>query len=816
QVLTYESKFEFGGRVGIYQESGIPNMATLSASNGMSLQKIKEYAVYVMATLSMDAYVVAYNTLVEKSYGKYFATSFGELNEIVIAMTEEVNALASLDEVIDYMVEENNALQAQIAKFVTWSTLNTLAQDLTANHLIPYVAIGEDGHATTKNADGTVLTTNVFEVDQRWYIPDAFRLVSSYGKGLYGYFYDDLTANGNATAAEYLAVGDKYVDDIVKAVAINNYEFYYWYCRNTYGADSVYSEWWYLWKYYGAANTGYAYTGSVSNYSWPGDWRLPEGLHNIPNGDSIEACTAILQNYSWMRNYQTIRNENVKYTVNLSLNGGSGVETHYDRTANEEFVLPVPTKENAEFDGWYVSRFFYGDPIEKVAVGNEKDLVLYAKWNEAEAEFLTPDPFFGDGMVLPRNKAFKVWGEGTDGMKVTVTFAGQEKTATVENGVWSVSLDACEASFVGAPLTVKGGSIEYVFNNVLVGEIWLGAGQSNMEYYIIWLGMKFAGGYNKYDNYDKVRLYRQSVIGIDEAGIEPYGNRWLVLNNKNRVKDALSHSALALAYALELQKLINVPVGVVVSSRGGTYIEEWLSPETNEKLGSTAPDELNSRYYQMTVDLKGIPFAGVLWCHGANNCEYPELYVEQFKALCSQYRAFFENGNLPVIVTQSQQYLYMDFKDFRMMQWSLMDKVDNVYVVCIADTGNWYDIHPADKILVGARAANVAAKYVYDVEDANGISAYPVKIERRGNDIVISFSNAESGLIYKELISGFEVAGADGVFIPCIATVEGNTVVLKNVGEGVVQVRYLYAPVFNSVDLYTNNGLPVAPFWLQI
>ena len=117
---------------------------------------------------------------------------------------------------------------------------------------------------------------------------------------------------------------------------------------------------------------------------------------------------------------------------------------------------------------------------------------------------------------------------------------------------------------------------------------------------------------------------------------------------------------------------------------------------------------------------------------------------------------------------------------------------------------------------MGARAANVAAKYVYGVEDATGISAYPVKIERRGNDLVISFSNAESGLVYKELISGFEVAGADGVFIPCIATVEGNTVVLKNVGEGVVQVRYLYAPVFNSVDLYTNNGLPVAPFWLQI
>ena len=144
-----------------------------------------------------------------------------------------------------------------------------------------------------------------------------------------------------------------------------------------------------------------------------------------------------------------------------------------------------------------------------------------------------------------------------------------------------------------------------------------------------------------------------------------------------------------------------------------------------------------------------------------------------------------------------------------------MEKYDNVYTVCSIDQGDWYDIHPADRIPTGSRAANVVAKYVYGIEEATGLSAYPVSFEVNGEDLVINFKDADMGFVAMDVINGFEVASEDGVFTACAAEISGNTIVLKGVANA-KQVRYLYASTFNFPVLFTQNGLPVAPFWFVI
>ena len=162
---------------------------------------------------------------------------------------------------------------------------------LISLRISPLGYTAETGHITTTNADGAVLSTDVLADDARWYIPDALRVNALINH----YFYNELTA---ATTTEgYMAVVDKYVVDVVKATALNNYEFWYWFNRNS--GKSVANEWWYLWTCIGVEGE-FVYNGCVTGYVWAGQFRLANGLYSCTDYDTI------VSNFVWMRDNQTL------------------------------------------------------------------------------------------------------------------------------------------------------------------------------------------------------------------------------------------------------------------------------------------------------------------------------------------------------------------------------------------------------------------------------------------------------------------------------------------------------------------------------
>lgn len=441
---------------------------------------------------------------------------------------------------------------------------------------------------------------------------------------------------------------------------------------------------------------------------------------------------------------------------------------------------------------------------------------------------------FGSNMVLQRGKPVNIFGSGAGaGDTVTVSFAGQTKTAAIEaDGRWSATLDALQADSTGSTLTIThtpagAGAPAKVLNfrDVLVGEVWLCAGQSNMEVTVNDVRSRYpelAALYDEADNLDSLRAYTQPYRTSDV----PLADGDLAAWRTPEAATINSFSAIALGYAIHLQKALGeeVPVGVIVSARGGTFIEEWLDADTMASLdviNSTAEPLVSKLYNGMIHHFAGTTLAGLLWYQGENNASAPALYKEQFTAYAELYRRLFEDEQMPIISFQLVQYSTDTWPNFRQMQWDLMDTIDNLYTVCGIDLGFADDIHPGDKFAFSGRAAGVALKYVYDKPadelpegQSYGLSPYPTLIETDGNALVLHVSDAAVLTASGGALSGFYGRKQDSdTWVALEAAVSGNTVRLTGDIADIVAVRYLQAANFTDVDfVYNEYGLPLAPF----
>ena len=437
---------------------------------------------------------------------------------------------------------------------------------------------------------------------------------------------------------------------------------------------------------------------------------------------------------------------------------------------------------------------------------------------------------FGDNMILQRNKPVQIFGHGVnEGDTVTVNFAGQTKTATISGTTWSVTLDAMAANTVGQTLTVThtvngGNSPKSIsIKNVLVGEVWFCAGQSNMAVSIYDVRSRYpemAALYDNAANLSSLRVYTQPVVSSATPLTEGDDSvKW----ETPKAGAIDKYSAIALGYAIQLQSALgsNVPVGVIVSAKGGTFIEEWLDADTMSTLNvvnDTAAPLKSKLYNGMIHHFKGTTVAGLLWYQGENNAANPELYASQFKAYAKLYRNLFSNSTMPIISFQLVQYNNDKWPAFRQMQWELMDSVSNMYVVSGIDLGNPDDIHPGDKYVFSGRAAGIARKYIYGTAAVSGksygLSPYPTLIETKDNTLVIHLSDATALTCDSTEIDGFLARKKNSEdWYALKGTIQGNTIVLTGDTADVVAVKYLQAANFSGTKfVYNEYGLPVAPF----
>jgi len=457
----------------------------------------------------------------------------------------------------------------------------------------------------------------------------------------------------------------------------------------------------------------------------------------------------------------------------------------------------------------------------------------------ARAE-VTCATIFSDHMVLQRERPVAIWGQAAPDEQVTVEFAGQTKTSkTSAAGTWRVDLAAMPVSKESRTLTVRGTNT-LTFSDVLVGEVWFCSGQSNMEKQ---LGPR--KGQKPTDNYEEairqanhplLRLYQ--VPHYSKPSDKILGLHWVACTSETVA--ATEFSAAAYYFGDELLRALDVPIGLIHSSYGGTRIEAWLPDSTFEypdfKNLPGGPNDQSFKdvaatklYDSMVAPYLPYTLRGFIWYQGESNLMAGDttIYTMKLRTLIETWRANFSAPDAPFYYVLLAPFRYSPRdKDhahltaealplFWEAQTNVAPKVPHTGFVSTTDImSNVKDIHPTNKRDVGLRLAHLALADTYGKSDlvARGPRYATMRVVK--NEIEITFSDIAQGLKSRDEkpLDSFSIAGADNQFIPASAVIRGNTVIVSNPTiEEPFAVRFGWTETANP-NLVNSAGLPAIPF----
>ncbi len=477
---------------------------------------------------------------------------------------------------------------------------------------------------------------------------------------------------------------------------------------------------------------------------------------------------------------------------------------------------------------------------------------------------------FSDHMVLQRQMKIPVWGTAAPGERVTVAFNDQRSDAVADaNGLWKVTLPAMEA---GGPYVLTAtGNDAVTINDVLIGEVWLFSGQSNMEWgtgYVVNHEQEIPAA-----NYPQIRLCQIPHTVKDQPATDVAAS-WAPCTPDSVFK----FSAVAYFTGRELYKKLNVPIGLIQVSWSGTNIEGWMPgealqsdpdfkplqdrwskvlqayPQAKADFDAKLPDLTKtwqeasdkakaegkpippepkppegpgSRYSPAGIFDGAVfplaPFAlrGIVWYQGENNTAWAFLYRKELKALITGWRQLWDEGDLPFIIIQLPSASPLPptttsrWAELRESQFKALDLPNTGMAVTIdlGDPLHHENLHPKNKQDVGLRTALVAEKLAYGMDV---IASGPVfkTTTNAGDSIRVQFDNAD-GLKTKDgsaAVTGFEMAGDDKKYLPAVGTIDGDSIVLHADGlQNPQTVRYDWAN-YAEGNLYNGAGLPARPF----
>jgi sialate O-acetylesterase len=438
---------------------------------------------------------------------------------------------------------------------------------------------------------------------------------------------------------------------------------------------------------------------------------------------------------------------------------------------------------------------------------------------------------FSDHMVLQRDKPIPVWGWDAPGTEVTVTLGEAKATAKADDkGLWKASLPAQKANSTGQKLAVKGTS-EKAFSDVLVGEVWLCSGQSNMEWTVAASDnpqQEIAKGDHPLIRHIKIP-HRPSAKA--ETDVQTKG--WEVASPKT----VAQFTAVGYYFAVNLRKdkdLAGVPVGLIGSNWGGTRIEPWTTPEgfqavpalknIADKLSDfpskDAKGNINHQtplalYNGMIAPLVPYGIRGALWYQGESNNGEGMLYADKMKALIHGWRKLWSDEALPFYFVQIAPFTYRNTNLPYLWEAQLAaSKIPGVGMAATMDISNIKDIHPKNKQEVGRRLALIALARTYGREGLVISGPFYKSMKAEGGKARISFDGVAGGLASRDgkELSHFTVAGPDKKFVPAKAVIEGNEVVVSADGVSeIAAVRFGWAETAEP-NLANKEGLPAYPF----
>lgn len=469
------------------------------------------------------------------------------------------------------------------------------------------------------------------------------------------------------------------------------------------------------------------------------------------------------------------------------------------------------------------------------------------------ADALTLAPIFRDHAVLQHGRPIPIWGTARPGENIVVDFQGQSVPG-VSNaaGFWEVRLEALDVSDQPSTLRVTGHTTLEI-SDILVGDVWLCSGQSNMAFTVAKAANAEA----------EIAAARHPLIRHYSTTQNPQPDRQFETEGQWETCSPTtvgSFSAVAYYFAREIQSQIPRPIGIINSSVGGTPIESWMSAEALAMAGALDRsrqrwDEAQIAYEQKTQefreqgkDLATLPLIvtrliaprrqpttlfngmiapvaptalrGVLWYQGEANNNRPEEYARLFTTLITEWRREFGQPELPFYWVQLANYRgnpsNRNWAELRAAQDEALALPHTGRAVAI-DVGETNDIHPRNKQEVGRRLALIALARTYGRDHAFA-SPTLARARRLGNRVELHFNDAIGGLkpAGEVLSQGFELAGADGIFVPADASISGETIVVSApVIKQPAAVRYAWAnaPI---ATLHNAANLPLAPFTHQL
>jgi sialate O-acetylesterase len=438
--------------------------------------------------------------------------------------------------------------------------------------------------------------------------------------------------------------------------------------------------------------------------------------------------------------------------------------------------------------------------------------------------------FFSDSMVLQQQTEAAIWGTDRPKTKITIkaSWGNAGKTTTDDNGKWKLKIQTPSA---GGPFTLSiKGSTTITFAHVLVGEVWLCSGQSNME-------MPVKGNMN------------QPVLGSNEAILNSYNPnircftapRTVSKVNADNVngywKNASSvntgnFSATAYFFAKKVNAILGIPIGIIHTSWSASNIESWMDSATLAGIKEVKiPETVTMKdantihtmlYKSMLHPFIGYGIRGVLWYQGEGNRERAKEYQVLFPALIRSWRNQWQQGAFPFYFAQIAPHSGLPKSEvngafLREAQLKTMQTVENTGMAVTMDIGEQFLIHPAQKEMVGTRLAYWALAKDYHIDGIAYCGPVYDKIEHIKNDtITISFKYASLGLTsFGKPLTDFEIAGEDKIFYPANAFfTKGKQEWISVTSDSVkkpVSVRYGFKNWVQGC-LYNTQGLPASSF----
>ena len=445
---------------------------------------------------------------------------------------------------------------------------------------------------------------------------------------------------------------------------------------------------------------------------------------------------------------------------------------------------------------------------------------------------ITLPAIISDNMVLQQQASVKLWGKSTPHTKVTAKTSWNHKKYTTRSdaeGSWATYI---RTPIAGGPYSIELSDGEpLVLKNILIGEVWLCSGQSNMEMPVKgFRGQPIEGSQATIITANPQRNIRLFTVkrAFSTTLQDTLTGNW----GENTPQHVADFSATAYYFGDLLQKVLGVPVGLIHSSWSASKIEAWMDRKTLSDFPEVQLPDINQKefewpagtptllYNAMIHPLSGVNIKGVIWYQGESNSEAPQQYSKFFPAWISQWRNFFRSDTLPFYYVQIAPY-QAEGKDlitraiFRESQLQSMKEIPHVGMAFTTDAGSEQFIHAPYKKKIGERLAYWALAKTYQIPGISYCGPIYASYKVKDSKVEITFDYGTDGLTPENAdVKGFEISGADGILLPAKARIINGTARVEVWNDSITcptEVRYCFRN-YKEGNLCNNVAIPTSPF----